>query len=120
MKWQKKLIKNKMTDIETITKELIKFRDKRNWEKFHNSKDLALGLMIEAAELNQLFLWKNADEVDVKKLEEELADVFSFAFLLANKYKMNIKKIVLNKIQINSKKYPVKKSKNSAKKYNEI
>ena len=51
--------------------EIIKFRDERDWEQFHNGKDLALALSIEAAELNQLFLWKNSEEVNTEKVEEE-------------------------------------------------
>ncbi len=107
-------------EIEEITNRLIKFRDERNWEQFHNSKDLALALSIEAAELTELFLWKNAEEVDVEKLKEELADVFIYAFLLAKKNNLNVKDIVVNKIKMNDKKYPAAKAKNSAKKYNEL
>lgn len=60
-----------MSDIDQITNELVSFRDERNWSQFHNSKDLALAISIEAAELNELFLWKNkeqAEKVDQKKL----------------------------------------------------
>ena len=109
-----------MKEIEAITNLLIKFRDERNWEQFHNSKDLALALSIEAAELNELFLWKDAKDVNVEKLKEELADVFIYAFLLAKKHELNIKDIVLSKINHNEKKYPAGKAKNSAKKYNEL
>ena len=96
------------------------FRDERNWEQFHNSKDLALALSIEAAELNELFLWKTAEEVNVEKLKEELADILIFAFLLARKHKLEVKDIILNKIQVNDQKYPADKAKNSAQKYTEI
>lgn len=74
-----------MNDIQLLINELIKFRDARNWDQFHNSKDLALAISIEAAELNELFLWKtteDSEKVDKNKLKEELADVFAFSLLL--------------------------------------
>jgi NTP pyrophosphatase (non-canonical NTP hydrolase) len=112
-----------MNDIQEITQALIQFRNERDWEQFHNSKDLSLAIMIEAAELNENFLWKNdaeVEKVDVAKIKEELADVFAFAFLLAEKHKLNVKEIVLDKIQKNSLKYPVHKAKGTARKYNEL
>jgi NTP pyrophosphatase (non-canonical NTP hydrolase) len=99
---------------------LTKFRDERNWLQFHNAKDLALALSIEAAELNELFLWKSAEEADPEKLKDELADIFSFAFLLADKYKFNVKQIVLEKIEKNALRYPLSKAKNNAKKYTDL
>lgn len=113
-------MKKNKTEIGEITARLIKFRDERNWEQFHNSKDLALALSIEAAELNELYLWKKAEDVNVEKLKEELADVLIFAFLLARKHNLNVKDIVMEKIAVNEKKYPVAKAKNSAKKYHEL
>lgn len=99
---------------------LIKFRDERNWDQFHNPKDLAIALNIETSELLELFLWKKADEADREKVREELADVFAYALLIANKYNLDVEEIVLEKIQKNAVKYPVSKSKDSAKKYNEL
>lgn len=109
-----------MKDIDEIIEALLKFRNERDWEQFHNPKDLALAINIEAGELLELYLWKNADEADKEKVKEELADIFSFAFLLAEKYEFNVKEIVLDKIKINGEKYPIDKSKGSAKKYNEL
>jgi NTP pyrophosphatase (non-canonical NTP hydrolase) len=109
-----------MNEIQKIIQELLKFRNERDWEQFHNSKDLALAISIEAAELNELFLWKKAEEVNVDKLKEELADVFAYAFLLAEKYDFDVKEIILQKIEQNAEKYPVEKAKGSAKKYNEL
>jgi NTP pyrophosphatase (non-canonical NTP hydrolase) len=112
-----------MKDIDEITQKLIEFRDDRDWKQFHDSKNLAAAISIEAAELNELFLWKTAEEsekVDMQKLKEELADIFAFAFLLANKHNLNVKDIVLQKIKANAVKYPVEKAKGSAKKYNEL
>jgi len=112
-----------MSDIQILIDELVKFRDARQWEQFHNTKDLAMAISIEAAELNELFLWKTTEEselVDRKKLKEELADVFAFSFLLAGKHGFDVKEIVLEKIRKNDEKYPVEKSKGSPKKYNEL
>ncbi|MDQ0966928.1 NTP pyrophosphatase (non-canonical NTP hydrolase) [Flavobacterium sp. W4I14] len=105
---------------EEITAALLKFRDERDWAQFHNPKDLALALNIEAAELLELFLWKNAEDANVDKIKEELADVFSYALLLAEKYNLDVKQIILDKIKLNDSKYPVDKAKGSAKKYDEL
>ena len=119
---RRKLIvkKGKKSEIDSLINEIIKFRDERNWKQFHNTKDLALGLFIEAGELNEQFLWKNNQRVDIKKLKEELADVLIYALLLSEKHNIDVKKIVIDKIKQNKKKYPVEKARNSAKKYNEL
>lgn len=109
-----------MKDIEEIINELIAFRNERDWAQFHNPKDLALALNVEAGELLELFLWKSAEEADREKLKEELADVFSFAFLLAEKYQFDVKEIILEKIKKNAAKYPIEKAKGTAKKYDEL
>ena len=112
-----------MTDTQEIIKKLVDFRDHRNWSQFHNVKDLALALSIEAGELNELFLWKNeaqVTEVSEERVREELADVFAYAFLISEKYNFDVKEIILEKIKKNHKKYPVEHSRNSAKKYNEL
>lgn len=109
-----------MSDFEEIIQELIKFRNERDWEQFHNPKDLALAINVEAGELLELFLWKNAKDANSEKVKEELADIFAFAFLLAHKYGFDVKQIVLEKIKLNGEKYPVDKAKGTAKKYNEL
>ena len=109
-----------MTESEEIIEALLKFRDERDWEQFHNTKDLALAINIEAGELLELFLWKNAEAANKEKVKEELADIFSFAFLLAAKYGFDVKQIVLEKIKVNGEKYPVEKSKGNAIKYDEL
>lgn len=112
-----------MNDIQEIIQALIKFRDERDWEQFHDSKNLATAISIEAAELNELFLWKTikeSEEVDPEKIKEELADIIAFSLLLANKHGFDIKQIVLDKIRKNGEKYPVDKSKGTAKKYDEL
>lgn len=110
----------KMSDIQQITNALIKFRNERDWEQFHNPKDLSIAISIEASELLEHFLWKDPKEARKEKIKEELADVFAYAFLLADKYDLDVKEIVLEKIKKNSEKYPVAKAKGTAKKYNEL
>ena len=109
-----------MSDFKEITDVLIKFRNERDWEQFHNPKDLAVALNIEAGELLETFLWKSHEEANKEKVKEELADVLAYAFLLADKYNMDIKEILLDKIKKNGEKYPVEKAKGTAKKYNEL
>lgn len=109
-----------MSDYQKIISELLKFRDERDWEQFHNPKDLAIALNIESGELLENFLWKSSDNVNKEKVKEELADVLSYAFLLADKYEFNINDIILEKIRLNAEKYPVEKAKGTAKKYDEL
>ncbi len=112
-----------MDKYQEVIDELIKFRNERDWEQFHDSKNLALAISIEAAELNELFLWKKDNEsenVKIDKIKEELADILSFSFLLAEKHNLDIFEIVLEKIKRNGEKYPVEKAKGTAKKYDEL
>ncbi len=109
-----------MSDLEELRKTIVQFTKERDWDQFHNGKDLALALSIEAAELNEAFLWKDTKDVNVDKVKEELADIFNYAILLADKYDLDIKQIVLDKIRRNAEKYPVEKAYGSAKKYNEL
>ncbi|EJL60414.1 nucleotide pyrophosphohydrolase [Flavobacterium sp. CF136] len=112
-----------MDKYKKIIKELIQFRNDRDWEQFHDSKNLALAISLEAAELNELFLWKKDDEVEninKDRLKEEIADILSFTFLLAEKHNLDVFDIVSEKIKKNAQKYPVDKAKGTAKKYNEL
>jgi NTP pyrophosphatase (non-canonical NTP hydrolase) len=112
-----------MSEIQELIDALVTFRDQRDWQQFHDTKNLAVALSIEAAELNELFLWKDvkdSEQVDKEKIKEELADVFAYALLLAEKQGLDVKNIVLDKIAKNEDKYPIEKSKGSAKKYNEL
>ena len=109
-----------MSDLEELRKAIVQFTQERDWDQFHNGKDLALALSIEAAELNEAFLWKDVSEVKIEKVKEELADIFNYAILIADKYNLNIKQIVLDKLRRNAEKYPVEKAYGSAKKYNEL
>ena len=109
-----------MNDLEELREAIVKFTQERDWDQFHNGKDLALALSIEAAELNEAFLWKDAKDVNLEKVKEELADIFNYAILIADKYDLNVKQIVLEKLAKNAQKYPVDKAYGSAKKYNEL
>jgi NTP pyrophosphatase (non-canonical NTP hydrolase) len=109
-----------MSEITELTKKLIAFRDARDWKQFHNPKDLAVALSIESSELLEAFLWKSSDEASQEKIKEELADVFAYAFLLANECGLDVAEIVAAKIEANNIKYPIEKVRGSAKKYNEI
>ena len=102
---------------------LIEFRDKRDWKQFHDPKNLAAALGIEAAELNEVFLWKTTDasrDVDVEKVKEELADVFAYALLMADAFNLDPEAIVLEKVKANAVKYPVEKAKGTATKYTDL
>jgi NTP pyrophosphatase (non-canonical NTP hydrolase) len=109
--------------MEKAIQALLKFRDERDWKQFHTSKDLALAISIEAAELNELFLWKqgtDAENIDVEALKDELGDIFAFALLLAEKHGLDAEELVLSKVKKNAEKYPVAKAKGTAKKYTEL
>lgn len=109
-----------MSDLEELQQAIVQFTQERDWDKFHNGKDLALALSIEASELNEAFLWKDAKDVNVEKVKEELADIINYAILIADKYNLDIKEIVMEKLRRNAEKYPIDKSYGSAKKYNEL
>ena len=104
---------------ETIDR-IRKFTEDRDWDQFHNGKDLALALSIEASELNEAFLWKDAKDVKIEKVREELADVFNYAFLIADKYQLDVKEIVMEKLAKNAAKYPVEKAKGKSDKYTDL
>jgi len=112
-----------MTDYNEVIRQLKGFRDERDWKQFHDSKNLATAISIEAAELNELYLWKTikeSEEVDVEKIKEELADILSFSFLLAEKHGLDPFEIVAEKIKVNAEKYPVDKAKGTATKYTDL
>jgi NTP pyrophosphatase (non-canonical NTP hydrolase) len=111
-----------VSDIKELIDLLVRFRDERDWGQFHDSKNLALALSIEAAELNELFLWKkdsDSEQVDRARLKEELADVFAYALMLAEKNGLSVSDIVKEKILKNAEKYPVEECKGSSAKYKE-
>jgi len=83
------------SDIQEIIEILRKFNDDRDWEQFHNAKDLAIALSVEAAELSEAYLWKTAKDAKIEKVREELADIFNYAFMIADKYNLDV---MLNKV----------------------
>ena len=115
-----------MDVIAELTKKIVEFRDKRDWKQFHNPKDLSIDLAIEASELLEIFLWKKEEELEKvvnekrDKIEEELADIFIVALLLAYELNLDVKTIVEKKLKVNEIKYPAEKFRGVAKKYNEI
>lgn len=111
---------NSPSDIQEIIQQIIKFRDERDWAQFHDARNLAMCLNVEASELLEVFLWKNPEEAKIEKIEEELADVFYAAFLLAEKYGFDVKEIVTKKLMKNAEKYPIEKALGSNKKYDEL
>lgn len=115
-----------MTDVERLTKALIDFRDARDWQQFHNPKDLALSLSLESAEVLEHFQWKNGTELEEylathqNDIADELADVFNWVLILAHDLNINIVQASERKIEKNDKKYPVEKAKGTATKYTEL
>lgn len=114
-----------MNTIKEITDAIVGFRNERDWKQFHNAKDMAAGLAIEACELQELFLWKNGSEVDEvckaknKEIRSELADIAWFVFLISHDLGIDLPSAIQNKMQENAAKYPVHVVKGSSKKYNE-
>ena len=120
---------DKNTNIQVLKDALRKFRDSRDWSQFHDAKNLAEAISIEAGELQEHFLWKDKADVTKKLKEdkvfreevgEELADIFIFAINFANAVNIDIASIVLDKIDKSNKKYPVDKAKGNATKYNKL
>jgi len=107
---------------ETIN-QVLKFRDDRNWKQFHNPKDLAISISLEAAELLEIFQWSGSDTVceeKIDKIREELADVLNYCILMADACGLDMDEIIQEKVKRNNVKYPVGKAKDSAKKYDEL
>ena len=115
-----------MADIDKLTKLVIKFRDARDWKQFHNPKDLAISLVLEATEVMEHFQWKSKEEMEVyakshkAEIGEELADVLYWVLLMGSDLKIDLSKAFVDKIKKNDAKYPVKKSKGNHKKYTEL
>lgn len=115
-----------MSDIQELTKKIVKFRDDRDWKQFHNPKDLAISLSLEAGELMEHFQWKNKEEIEKYVVEnkeeigEELADVFYWVLLIAHDLKIDPATALKKKLIKNDKKYPVEKAKGRHTKYNKL
>ncbi|MFL0405225.1 nucleotide pyrophosphohydrolase [Bacillus nitratireducens] len=98
------------------------FRDERNWRQFHNEKDLAISISLEANELLELFQWKTPEEAkeNPERLKEELADVLIYSYMMADNLGFDIDEIIAEKLIKNTRKYPASKSFGQKKKYNEL
>ena len=104
--------------MEDIINTLIKFRNERDWKKFHTPENLSKSICIESAELLEHFQW--GKEYDLGEVSEELADVFIYCIYMADRLNLDLKKIILDKMEKNAIKYPVDKSRGNAKKYTEL
>ncbi|MFT8606945.1 nucleotide pyrophosphohydrolase [Liquorilactobacillus ghanensis] len=108
-----------MSSMEKINR----FRDERDWRKFHNEKDLAISISLEASELLELFQWKTSEEVkknSIERIKEELADVLIYSYMMADNLDFDIDEIISEKLKKNNNKYPIELSKGNNKKYNEL
>jgi dCTP diphosphatase len=115
-----------MADLEPIQKKIISFRNERDWAQFHDPKNLAEAISIEAGELLETFLWKTTEQSrnltsdELKNVKAELADIFIFLIYLCEEYDIDLLQETEAKLSINEKKYPVHKAKGSSKKYTEF
>jgi dCTP diphosphatase len=115
-------------EILELQRKAIEFRDARDWAQYHNPKDLAISLMLEAAELLEVFQWKDPQEVEAvksdpearRRVQEELGGILIYALNMCHAFGFDPSDVILAKLEMNEKKYPVEKSKGSAKKYNGI
>lgn len=114
------------TSLNKLTDKLIAFRDARDWKQFHNPKDLATALSIEASELQEIFLWKKPDEVaetvskKSDRIREEVADIGAYLLLLCHELDIDLIEAVTAKVEKNAAKYPVEKAKGTHAKYDEL
>ena len=115
-----------MSDIKEIIEKIKKFRDERDWMQFHDPKNMAVSIIIEAAELLEHFQWKSKEEVEnyiknnKNEVAEEIADVLIYLFELADNLGLDVVDIIDKKIDKNSRKYPVEKVKGKSTKYNKL
>ena len=118
----------KLDTWQSLLEDVRRFRDERDWSQFHTPKNLAAAIAIEAAELQERFLWKTDAEIDrdmktaAKKagVAEELADVLMFALLLADRIGIDVGQAIVDKLAANAKKYPVALARGNARKYTEL
>jgi NTP pyrophosphatase (non-canonical NTP hydrolase) len=118
----------KMDSWQDLTAAIRRFRDQRDWSQFHTPKNLAAAIAIEAAELQEQFLWKTDKEIDQnlkggpkrEAVVEEIADVLMFVFLLADRLDIDVAKAITDKLAANELKYPVALARGNARKYTEL
>lgn len=115
-----------MSDFKKLQNKIIKFRDDRDWKQFHNPKDMAISLNLEASEFLEHFQWKNQQEIDemIKNdktgVSEELADVLHWVMLIAADLNIDLDKTLTKKLKKNEAKYPIEKARGNHKKYTEL
>lgn len=115
-----------MADVKLLVKRIIDFRNARDWKQFHNPKDVALSLVLEAAEVMEHFQWKNTNEMEEyaqthkEDIGEEIADVLYWILLMSYDLKIDILDALSKKMDKNEEKYNVKKAKGNHKKYTEL
>lgn len=115
-----------MAEIHDLQKRVVAFRDARDWKQFHNPKDMAISLALEAAEVLEHFQWKSADEIEKhlkekhKDISDELVDVMYWVLLMANDLNVSLEKEFDRKMTQNEAKYPIDKAKGTHKKYTEL
>lgn len=106
--------------MDDLIKEINQFRDDRDWRQFHNAKDLALSVSLEASELLENFQWKSSEEAiadDLENIKDEIADVMIYSLMLADDLGLSVEDIIKNKIKKNGEKYTIEKSKGKKEKY---
>jgi NTP pyrophosphatase (non-canonical NTP hydrolase) len=114
--------------MDDLVKAVLAFRDEREWKPFHNPKDLAISIMLEAAELLEHFQWKSAGEVETfltdeekrRQLGEEMADVLILLVSLADAVGLDLLEAARAKLRMNAAKYPVERARGTARKYDEL
>ena len=115
-----------MIDLEKLQKKILAFRDERDWKQFHNPKDTAISLVLEASEFLEHFQWKNESEIkkhlrdNYNEVGDELADVLYWVLLIAHDLDINLEEALNKKIIKNKAKYPIDKAKGKHLKYNEL
>ncbi len=113
-------------NLQKLTKQIVSFRDQRDWKQFHNPKDMAISLALEASEVLEHFQWKNQEEMErhlkleKKEVSKELADVLYWVLLMSHDFNIDIEKALEKKMSENKKKYPVAKAKGKHTKYNKL
>jgi dCTP diphosphatase len=113
-------------NFKNLYQKILEFRDDRDWEKYHDPKNLSQAISIEASELQEIFLWKTNDESrnltdnEIQNVKEELADVFIFMMYMCNEFDVDLLEEVKKKLTKNGRKYPVEKAIGSSKKYTEL
>ncbi len=115
-----------MKTLHELTERIIAFRDARDWEQFHNPKDLAISLSLEASEVLEHFQWKSPEEIkeylktDKEDIGDELADVFNWVLIMCHDFGIDIAEASERKIKKNEEKYPVEKAKGKHTKYTKL